>query len=80
MNQIKNKKCIVCLNSFEYKTETNRATIKVYRGKNMLTCSPKCSKVYKRISEHIQNTKKFKKKKESIEKIIKGYGKSRGLK
>jgi len=67
MNEIKEKECIVCLKTFEYKTEPRRAT-KVYRGKNMVCCSKRCSKVYTRVAHYIYMININKKLKEKREK------------
>ncbi len=58
MNEVLTKECIVCGNKFQYRTEPDRKSgrkLKNYRGKNMYTCSHKCSTRY----NFIKNTIKY---------------------
>lgn len=57
MNKISKRKCIICEEVFEYRTKPNCRVnkIKSYRGKNMITCSSKCSKIYDRVSHYVRS-------------------------
>ena len=67
MNEIKEKDCIVCKNSFKYNTKIHTRGIPIgFRGRNAVTCSKKCSKIYIRIFNYafhkfLNNKKEVKK-------------------
>lgn len=72
MNQIKERNCVVCSNTFNYRTKGAQGKhfkIKNLRGKNMITCSRKCSKIYNRIAHYIYTKQTLEKRKS------KNYGK-----
>lgn len=56
MNEIRKRKCIVCLKEFKYNSHGarhNKSKVPK-RGKSNVTCSPTCSKLYTRIYSRIQ--------------------------
>jgi predicted nucleic acid-binding Zn ribbon protein len=58
MNQIKEKKCIVCGREFKYNTERGNYGMRgkgKRRKEKSQACSPKCSKIYNRISQHVHS-------------------------
>ena len=76
MNQTKKKNCVVCLKVFEYRTNNRgrHTKTKNFRSKKAITCSPRCSKIYNRISQYINSKNCYKNKVKSK----KGWGKSYG--
>ncbi len=52
MKRMKKRKCIVCEKIFNYNSISThkRSSSKLVRGKNMITCSSKCSRIYARVS------------------------------
>ena len=52
MNKVKKRKCIICEREFLYnslKGKNRGASVVTKRGRNALTCSMNCSKIYTRI-------------------------------
>jgi hypothetical protein len=66
MNQIKSRKCIVCGRYFEYCTVRVNPGIfaSLRRGKNAVTCSSECSRIYTRIVGKIASRRRYGKFKE----------------
>lgn len=58
MNKIILGKCIVCGKVYEKNTERGcrGRRVRSRRKKNSVTCSPKCSRIFTKISQHIHKS------------------------
>jgi len=55
------KKCVVCKKTFNIRIGNKKQPIKRngFRSKQSVTCSDKCSRVYKRVRQHIISNKQY---------------------
>ena len=66
MRNRKCRSCIVCGKKYPTTKLSHNFSHINYRGKDMITCSPKCSKIYNRIATRISFNLRQRLKKEKI--------------